>query len=388
MSIVYKGMRSVLAPPEPKFKVYGVRIDETNSNPETALTYTDDAVGMSPSAVGGGYNAWDETDIFKDIKPCLFQSGAVIGYLNKDNYAQFENGTAADITSGTAGNVMIEIPKMAYMIFRDGNYLNVKVTRSPNAKDIDPAFCYYGHTRETEGDRDNLYVGAYLSIMSTRQCQSRSGVTPTASTSLANFRNSISWMELGYDVLSFYPLTLLQCLYIIRFKNLNSQAALGRGYVDGNSASIVTGGTNTKGMYFGETTGKQQIKCFGIEDLWGNLRQVIDGCFCNSSRATLTAFNNFNDSGSGYNNVGIINNTNTVGYIRKAAGTNNQGFLIQTLQTAGPTYYSDKGAWNVTLQHFCCGGSFAASDDSGMFHAYAIGATTTNPQVGARLMYL
>ena len=43
-------------------------------------------------------------------------------------------------------------------------------------------------------------------------------------------------------------------------KKRDSQTALGRGYVDGNSAYANTGGTNTKGFMFGETTGKQQMK--------------------------------------------------------------------------------------------------------------------------------
>ena len=90
---------------------YGVSIDLTNSNPETAVTYTDDAVGMV-----AGSTDWYKMRIFKDIKPCLFKNGSVVGYLNPDNFAQFEDGTKADITSGNAGDVMIEIPKIGYKI--------------------------------------------------------------------------------------------------------------------------------------------------------------------------------------------------------------------------------------------------------------------------------
>ena len=52
------------------YKIYGVAIDLTNSNPETAVTYTDDAVGMT-----GGAAAWDSMNIFKDIKPCVLKNG-------------------------------------------------------------------------------------------------------------------------------------------------------------------------------------------------------------------------------------------------------------------------------------------------------------------------
>ena len=74
--------------------------------------------------------------------------------------------------------------------------------------------------------------------------------------------------------------------------------------MDGNTAATNTGGTNQKGMFFGETTGKQQMKFLGIEDFWGNLRWWIDGLFSDSNRNIKTAFQNFNDTGSGYTDRG------------------------------------------------------------------------------------
>ncbi len=55
------------------YKTYGVKIDTTNSNPETSVTYTDDAIGMIP----GNSADWNESDLFKNIKPCLLKSGVV-----------------------------------------------------------------------------------------------------------------------------------------------------------------------------------------------------------------------------------------------------------------------------------------------------------------------
>ena len=77
------------------YQTYGVSIDLSNSNPETAVTYTDDAVGMV-----AGSPDWYKMSIFNKIKPCLFKNGAVVGYLNPDNFAQYADGSAADISSG------------------------------------------------------------------------------------------------------------------------------------------------------------------------------------------------------------------------------------------------------------------------------------------------
>ena len=41
-----------------QYKTYTVKIDTTNPDPETALTYMDDAIGMTP-----GYNGWKDTEL-------------------------------------------------------------------------------------------------------------------------------------------------------------------------------------------------------------------------------------------------------------------------------------------------------------------------------------
>jgi hypothetical protein len=158
------------ATPQP-YKIYGVAIDLANSNPETAVTYTDDAVGMT-----GGAAAWDSMNIFKDIKPCLLKNGVVQYYLNPNDFTKKADGSAADITSGNDGDVMIEIPKTGYSISTAGNTLTVKVTDDPN----NPNFKYYAHSRATEGDRSKLYIGTYLGWNNGGKLRSLSGKAPTA----------------------------------------------------------------------------------------------------------------------------------------------------------------------------------------------------------------
>ena len=43
---------------KPNYKTYTVKIDTTNPDPETALAYMDDAIGMTP-----GYNGWKDTEL-------------------------------------------------------------------------------------------------------------------------------------------------------------------------------------------------------------------------------------------------------------------------------------------------------------------------------------
>lgn len=363
-----------------RYKTYGVTIDLTNPDPFTSVTYTRDAVGMT-----GGSIFWDEMPIFKDIKICALQNGSVNYYLNPNNYAQKADGSASILT-GADGDIMAEIPKTGYMISTspDGNTLTVDVTNNPN----DPNFRYYAHTRVAEGDRDKLYIGVYHGQIVSNRLRSVSGVTPTASQTIGVFRTAAKANGTGYDQFSFYPLTLIQCLFLIRFKNLNSQSALGRGYVDGNTSVADTGGANAKGMYFGETSGKQQMKCFGIEDLWGNVRDWIDGLWSDSSRNMWTAFQNFNDNGSGYINRGQGATANISNYMSKPQGTFEAGFTAKEVTGSATTYFSDYARLNAScLSSF--GGERIDTDSAGVFSLYVDrSASSTYTSLGARLMYL
>ena len=195
----------------------------------------------------------------------------------------------------------------------------------------------------------------------------------------------------GYDQLSFYPLTLLQCMYLIMYKNLNSQTALGYGYVSvtDNIETVITGGTNAKGMCFGEQTDNIQMKFLGIEDFWGNKLQWIDGLYCDSAFNILTATENFNDTGDGYPYTQVTGISNDrFGYLSKIQGTNNGGFCLKEGNGSITTYYSDNvGVYGDRIPDF--GGYWGLGFDSGAFCLnISMRASQSYTFVGARLMYL
>lgn len=364
--------------PQP-FKIFGVRIDLTNSNPASAVTYTDDAVGMT-----AGSSAWDSMAIFKDIKPCVLKNGVVQYYLNPNDFTKKADGSAADITSGNDGDVMIEIPKTGFSITTNGNYIDVKVTGNPN----NAAFKYYAHSRAAEGDRQKLYIGAYKGYKDgSNKLRSLSGKAPTVSQTIGTFRTQAQANGSGYDMLSFYPLTLIQCLYLIKYKNLDSQTALGQGYTGGPTAQS-TGATNTAGMCYGSTSTTSRIKLFGLEDFWGNIREWIDGLFSNSTRNILTATENFNDTGANYVDNGQGATSNISGYMSKPQGTSEAGFIAKEVSGSSTTYFADYAAlYTDCLPVF--GGSWDNGTDAGAFYLnVSYSTSSSNASLGGRLMYL
>lgn len=362
------------------YKIFGVSIDLSNSDPTSAVTYTDDAVGMT-----AGSTAWDSEPIFKDIKPCLLLNGVVQKYLNKNNFAQDTSGATADITSGSAGDVMIEIPKCGVKIATSGNTLTVKITDNPNASAN--GFHYYAHTRSSEGDCDKLYVGAYVGYTASSKLRSLSGKSPTVNQTIGTFRTQAQANGTGYDQISFYPLTLLQCLFLIRYKSRNSQTALGRGYVDA-SAKTNTGATNSNGMYYGSTSGTTHVKFAGIEDFWGNVYYFIDGIFSDSSRNILTAFNNFNDTGSGYTSRGQGATSDIGNYLSKPQGTTETGFVAKEVSGSSTTYFCDYALLYASRLAFFGGGWYDGGVAGAFLLDVSLSASRSTSSYGGRLMYL
>lgn len=373
-----------IIPLEPEFKTYTVRIDTTNSNPESACVYQDDAVGMTP-----GYTGWQNEPMIQSIKPCVLNNGSVVYYLNKDNYTQQENGGAADLT-GSAGDVMVEIPKIGYRLWNDGAYQYVSVTNDPAKAD----YCYYAHSLDTDNDCSHIYIGAYLGYQSNNNLYSRSSVSPTADTTLSEFRTYSSNRGTGYSIVSFFPWTLLQCLYTVIYKNLDSQTALGKGYISAN-AKANTGATNNNTFCYGNPNdGTVHMKFLGIEDMWGNLGHWLDGVYSDSSRNILTDYRNSQMIGSGHDfqfSTPTGATSNYSGYINKIMGTNTSGFVKDynnNIDGTSSTYFADYG--DVSSGGFAgfAGGSWIDGSLAGAFRLSLLySASYAYSDLGARLMY-
>lgn len=362
------------------FVTYGVRIALNNSNPETSVEYIDGATGMT-----SGWDNWKDKPIFKDIKPCLLKNGIVQYYLNRDNYTKQENGSSSALNSYSSGDVMVEFPKIGYKMYNDSSYQYIQITDNPNAE----GFCYLAHSLDNENDCDKIYIGAYLGSAGGDKLYSISNPSPTVSITLTTARNQVRARGAGYQLLSFYPLTLLQCLYVIIYKNLNSQAALGQGYVNASDKAN-TGSTNTKPFCYGNpNSGTEHVKFLGIEDFYGNLYQWVDGLYCDSSYHIKTDYNNFTGTdGNSFRYSQPSGTSSNIGsYMSKIQGTNNTGFVIKSSGGSSTTYYTDY----ASLSSGCFstfGGIWSDRTDAGAFQLFVVFATSnSNSNLGCRVVY-
>lgn len=361
-------------------------IDLSNSNPATCVTYADDAVGMT-----AGSSAWDD---FFGHYPVLLKNGVEVGKLNPNNFSQFKDGTTADITSGNAGDVMIAFPRRGLTITTSGTKITISMTDDPDNADFE----YNAHTRGSTA-KDVFYLGAYKGYVASSKLRSLSGKTPTASLTIGTFRTQAQANGTGYEQSGFYQLIFRQCMYILKYKNLNSQETVGYGYVlSSHTAAIATGGTETWGMdcklikatnpsYM--TDQNHHVKCFGLEDFWGNIWEWIDGLVSDSSRNVLTANSGFNDSGSGYTNNGNGGvSANIVNYMSKPQGSTKAGFVAKEVNGSETTYFCD-----FAYLYASCVARFGGDwNDAATAGAFPLRMSNTSSSsiadVAARLMFL
>lgn len=365
---------------------YGVKIDLANSNPETAVTYTDDAVGFEKSYMDFTNDAfvwgsWQDKFPFNQIKPCLFKDGAVVKYLNPNDYTKDINGNDAVIT-GADGDVMIEIPKIYYKLYKDENYQYIKISNTAQE-----GFCCLAHTYKGV-EKSKVYIGAYQAYYDGTKARSVSGVSATGSVSMNNWRTYAQANGTGYEQFYWHLLVLLQCLYVIQFKNLDSQSALGYSWCNQSDYST-GGGLNAKGMYYGTAT-SGQMKFLGIEDFYGSRRTWIDGAYTGKKTLTIADVTSsdmaYNGSGANYITAGYSGLT-TGGYIKSIIGSNLAGFTPTNISGSATTYYCDySNFYSYSVLYF--GGSHGNTTNAGVFSLYFYGsATNIGETVGGRLAF-
>lgn len=360
-----------------------------NGDPLTWATYADDAVGM---AVGS--DAWDD---FFGHYPCILDNGVELGKLKRNDFTKYENNTNAPITT-LGKDVMIAFPRRGIKIeYLDANTLSVSMTKEDNKT----GYSYMAHSYKSVRC-DKFYMSSYAGYGSNNQLYSTSGVTPTTTQTLGTFRNWAQARGVGYELAAYFQLTYLEAMYTLKYKGQNSRLTIGTGYV-GASSKALTGNTNSSGMDYGTSSKTNQIKLFGIEDFWGNLRFLIDGIVTNSQKQILVSDGNYNNIGTGYIVAqSVAYTTNTTGCTRYPIGTNLGGFMndkTKGVYGSKTTYFCDYSNYDSTNGNAIRTGSIGEyygeyynSSNTSAIGVYTIKCTENQDyadnRYGSRLMYM
>lgn len=380
-------------------------IDESKSDPSQMFTAQWILADMTDA----------EIDEFFGYRPCLLDaSGNVYKYLNPNDFTKDVDGNDVtnyiNWTSGTY-NVMIEYPRRWIKREKSGNIITVSITDNP--ADYDNGFHHYPRTRgavdltsedtrtaEESGKRDYFYAGAYKGYVKDSKLRSISWFIPTTNQTRATFRTQAKANGTGYWLMGYFNRDYLKDIWWARFKNGNSQTALGRWFVDKtswwSSTGCYTGSTNTRWMHWWNTSSwtdinNNRMKFAWQEDFWGNIWEWTDGLNINGYVAyASTDCSNFADdttSGS-YKNVGTCTSTSD-SYITAMLWTTKGWYLPTAVGGSDSTKYCDNLWINSGARVAFSGAGWTDASKAGVF-VWSLGnaSSIASAFIGARLMFL
>ena len=321
--------------------IYGIRIDPDVADPYNRVTYLEDAVGMTPAAMGAAafdYGSW--AGAFFMPKPCVLNyDGTVAYYLDPNDYSKKIDGTPSNIDDlSIGGNVMLEFPKIwfKYVPNESGNDGDFYVA---NYKVDETYECWCNYDADNN-EIDHFYMAAYNGCCYDGKMRSISGLTLapyvtaaySASATYAvgdkvNYNNCMyecvtavetpeefdatKWEQYAYngntsgtDEMTYARANnvttkdewlidlwadaiLIWGLLMLMGKTTALQETFGRGIDSGSQATIeayVTGSLNDKGLFYGDTVnGSTAVKVFGIENFWACKWRRCAGLFGTST---------------------------------------------------------------------------------------------------------
>lgn len=345
------------------YTLLGFRMKKSETNPATKVEYTEGAVGLTPAAVNltsGAFDYGDFADFWfvKDNVPVMLNNDGTEAYeLDPNDYTKKKDGTASDVSNSSfAGNCMSKIPKTYLKMWEDDTYEYCNIC---DVK-LDEDYHAYAHTRADGTEMDYIYLSAFEGSLVSNKVRSIKGLTPMNGQTGANELTYAKANGSLWSTRSWSQRNLINMLLILMGKTTDTQTAFGYGYYTGGSSSspnyLTTGGASDKGQFYGTNATRNWVKVFHIENWWGDVWERIEGCVTNSSSHILVKDTpEYNTSGTGYTDTGVVPSGTSGGYI-SACKMTEHGLIPKVASGSETTQYPD-GLWYAASCYALAGGS-------------------------------
>lgn len=412
-------------------KFWGIQIDESNTSTADAITYpatltvngttvTNSAYGKTPAKSASNsfdMGGWTGDDLISGIKPV------------KSDMASSPTFTDAptDASTWTSGQeYFTEFPFMWLSITKSGNIITVMMSNMDTQPDstfqcwafakandgvsdsaIQSATSSVSRTSLMNGGTNATYskcfrLGCFLASGSTSGFYSKASATVTASTTLNNYWVGANARGSEYDGMSFAQWVHIQALFLILYKDRNSQTAHSYGNASGGSLISTNAGlsTTTYGMAGSVSSKSTRNAFFWIHDIWGNYYQFIASVFIRAGSTykvyhTLSRMaysGNWDNSSWNSGNVALMSSkgfdtgsasTNLGDKYLSACGSNGAGFLVAN----GSSVASDTTGWpdngnanyNSSNAYFPnVGGTYNNGTNAGLLYASVYNSSTNS----------
>jgi hypothetical protein len=314
-------------------------IDETVQRVDALelVVYTEEAATVSWNMATDTWTGDPKaTAAHKSMRRCVVNSAGVVQYyLDEFNSTLKEDGTPANL-DGTDGQVMVEIAPFYVRTVFEGQVATWSVSAAPlPGYVLHPAFDGGAVLKTYIGAYDAIVydtsAGAYINGLNSDNNSARInlGEDLLASVATGNFamvgltRNEFRTLARNADfqLYDFWQYQAVIMLFITEYGSWNSQAVLGHGNVDrsypassdnqAQSPHEANGHSNIIGNHSGginTADGAPWVSYRGIENIWGNCWQFIDGWNVSNYQSYIS--NNeavyADDTSAGYAAIGNV----------------------------------------------------------------------------------
>lgn len=342
------------------------------------------------------------------VTPGLEGTGDIL--LWKSDYTKRADTGATVALDGGNGQVMMRLKKFYYKYSYAGSTHNWQVSLVPRVgfavhpcfvkAGVEVPYRYIGICLSTWYD---VSAAAYVAgdgtnagfDAGTDKIGSVVGKKPLSNKTRSQFRAAAARVGAGWQLMDFNLYAALKMLYITRYANWNSQSTVGAGNTQwgsfdfatiisatGKVLSVTAPGKSTAGGNSGD-----YCNLFGIENLWGDLWQFIDGWNI-SSGANYVCSNPENLADDTITNYGLYGSTNATLSGWQNALQQNAGMLPASVGASSVTkvtdYYWYLSGWRVPL----VGGYAVDGERGGLAALYAYGASSVAySNIGGRLCF-
>lgn len=327
------------------------------------------------------------TSIQSLMKRCVLNVDGTVNYfLHPTNSGYKEDGTVS-VLDGTAGNVMVQVPKFYVKYTDDGVSKSVDISLTADVGFvIHPAFVKAGV------EVVYRYYRAYTAINEVDVLHSVSGVIPTRSQTIATFRTQARANGAGWEMVDWNLLSAIQALGFVEFADFQWDRYIGAGNNAGGDYGITTGQSNGIGNSSSPSTNDDMWMSYrGIENFYADVWEFTDGVnitdyvpYINSDHTTFAS----DVFTGGYVSSGVTIPAASGDYI-KNINVGSTGFIPTDVTGGSSTTYVGDGLWTATGNTIAVFGGHAGSGASdGAFCLYAYAASSlSSASVGAGLSY-
>lgn len=331
--------------------------------------------------------ATNVTQVQSQMKRCVLNANGTVNYFLHPNDSTKKADGSVSVIDGSAGNVMVQIPKFWYKyVYEDSIH---KVSVSPIATSgytVHPAFTRGGV------EVDYRYYRAYEGYLNGAKLISRSGITPTRNRTITQYRadalvNGTGWSQTDWNLLY-----AVQILFLTEFATFDTQSILGNGNDTGSDYSITTGQSNAIGNASSSKNNDDMWMSYrGIENWYGDGWEFIDGIniseyipFVNNMLPSTYVSDVFTGN---YVTTGVTIPAASASYTKNFHNSA-KGFIPSVVGGSSATYATD-GLWTAAGSRVLLFGGSAGDGllDGGFCLAADYGSASVSVSIGSGVSF-